>query len=218
MTWLKQLLSRRHQYDELSASIREHLDEKIADLMERGMPREQAEQAARREFGSVARIEERSREVWQWPKLESLWSDVRFAVRQLRKSPGFTVTAVLTLALGIGANTAVFSIVDAVLVKPLPYRNADRLVMIAQHLPRERVPAFDTYREFAEWNQYANSFETMAAATWANDAGAILSLGGVRQEILAVPVSVHFFSMLGVRAAMGRTFEAVDLNNGCSVV
>jgi putative ABC transport system permease protein len=209
---------RRHRYEELSESIRQHLDEKIADLMDRGMTREQAESAARREFGNVTRIEERSREVWQWPALESILADFRFALRQLVKSPGFAITAVLTLALGIGANIAVFSVVDAVLVKPLPYRNADRLVMIAETLPKERVPAFDTYREFEQWSRYSNSFEKMAAATWARDAGAILSWHGVNQEVLAVPVSLNFFSMLGVSAAQGRTFEAADMNSACTVV
>jgi len=218
MHWIGRLFSRRRRYDELSESIREHLDEKIADLMERGMTQEQAEQTARREFGNITRIEERSREVWQWPKLESVLADIRFALRQLVKSPGFTVTAVLTLALGIGANIAVFSVVDAVLVKPLPYRDANRLVMIAETLPKERVPAFDTYREFEQWSRYNNSFEQMAAATWARDAGAILSWHGVNQEILAVPVSLNFFSMLGVRAAQGRTFEAADVNSACTVV
>ena len=218
MHWIKQLLSRRRRYEELSESIREHLDEKIADLMDRGMTREQAERTTRREFGNVSRIEERSREVWQWPTLESVLADIRFALRQLMRSPGFTITAVLTLVLGIGANIAVFSIVDAVLVKPLPYRNADRLVMIAQTLPKERVPAFDTYREFEQWSRYSNSFEKMASATWARDAGAILSWHGVNQQILAVPVSLNFFSMLGVHAAQGRTFETVDMNSACTVV
>jgi hypothetical protein len=218
MTWFKQLLIRRRRYDELSESIREYLDEKIADLMDRGMTREQAEQTARREFGNVTRIEERSREVWQWPTLESILADLRFALRQLVKSPGFTITAVLTLAMGVGGNTAVFSVVDAALLKPLPYRNADRLVMVAQELPKEPAPAFDTFREYQEWNHSSNSFEKLAAATWAWDAGAILSWRGKKQEILAVPVSVDFFSMLGVHATQGRTFGAADLKTPCTVV
>lgn len=218
MNSLKKLFSRRRRYDELSQSIREHLDEKIADLLERGMTREQAESAAHREFGNVTQVEERSREVWQWPALESILSDFRFAFRQMVKSPGFTATAVLTLALGIGANIAVFSVVDAVLVKPLPFRNADRLVMIAETLPKERVPVFDTYREFEQWSRYSNSFEKMAAATWAGRLHTIFSWHGENHEILAVPVSLNFFSMLGVGAAQGRTFEAADVNSACTVV
>jgi hypothetical protein len=87
MGWIRQLFSRRHRYNELSETIREHLDEKIADLMDRGMTREQAEQTARREFGNVTLIEQRSREVWQWPTLESLWAHTKYALRRLRSAP-----------------------------------------------------------------------------------------------------------------------------------
>ena len=114
-------------YDELSETIREHLEEKIADLMDQGMTREQAERVARRDFGNVTRIEERSREVWQWPALEGIVADVRFALRQLIKSPGFTITAVLTLALGIGATTAIFTLVEQVMLQSLPVTRPDQL-------------------------------------------------------------------------------------------
>ena len=218
MTWLNQLLTRRRRYDELSETIREHLEEKIADLMDRGMTREEAERTARREFGNVTRIEERSREVWQWLTVEAAVADIRFALRQLVKSPGFTIAVMLTLALGTGVNIAVFSVIDAVLLKPLPYKNADRLVMIAEQAPKERIPAFDTYREYEEWSHSSLSFEKLAGATWARNAGAILSLHGEKKEVMAVPATADFFSMLGVQAAQGRTFESRDLNSACTVV
>ena len=135
MQWLKQLFTRRRRYDELSESIREHLEEKIADLMDDGMTRADAERSARREFGNVVVIEERSREVWQLPTLESIWADLGYAACKLRKSPGFTITCLLTLALGIGANTAVFSTINKILVHPLPYRDPGRLVLISESLP-----------------------------------------------------------------------------------
>src|SRR5215510_11598809 len=107
MGWLKQILSRRKRYDELAESIREHLEEKIEDLMEGGLSREEATRKAHREFGNVTLIEERSREVWQCPRLESVWGDVKRAARQLWRNPGFTITVILTLALSIGVNTAI---------------------------------------------------------------------------------------------------------------
>src|ERR1700758_3753402 len=119
MTWLQRLLSRRRPYDDISVSIEEHLDERAEELMEAGLSREEAAQKARREFGNVTAIAERSREVWQWPTLESIWADVRFAFRQLRKSPGFAFAAVATLALAIGANTVVFAVLNALVLRPL---------------------------------------------------------------------------------------------------
>ena len=129
---LSQLFNRRRRYDDLSVSIQEHVEERVDELMAGGMPRAQAEQAARREFGNVGLVEQKSREAWQWPALESLLADLKFVLRRLRKSPGFTMTVLLTLAIGIGANTAVFSVVNSVILKPLPYPDSDRL--ISMHL------------------------------------------------------------------------------------
>lgn len=173
---------------------------------------------ARLEFGGVEQVKEDCREARGTAFLTTLAQDLRYALRMLRKSPGFTTIVVLTLALGIGANTTVFSIVDAVLLRPLPYKNASRLVVVWQHIPKERVPAFDTYREFEAWSRNSHSFDELAAATWARDAGAVLSWRGEKRQILAVPVSANFFSMLGVHAAQGRTFAAEDLQSPCTVV
>jgi hypothetical protein len=121
MMWLRQLLFRRRLYSELSAEIQEHLDERVDELVANGTSREEAAYAARREFGNVALIEERSREVWGLARLENLTADVAFAIRQLRRNPGLAFAVCLSLALGIGATTVVFSVVYAVLINPYPY-------------------------------------------------------------------------------------------------
>jgi predicted permease len=152
--------------------------------------------------------------------MNTLLQDLRYALRLLRKSPGFTIVAVLTLALGIGANTAIFSIVDAVLLRSLPYKNADRLVVVWQSTAQHRSTGafFDTFREFEQWQQYSHSFAKLAAATWANRGETILARNGNPQSVLSIPVTVDFFSMLGVQPALGRTFDPADLQNPCTVV
>src|SRR5487761_1156438 len=131
MNWLKHLFSRRRRFNDLSVSIQEHLEEKIDDLMEDGMSREEATRAARREFGHVTLIEERSREVWQWQWIENLLRDVRYALRGFRRNPLFSVTVIATLALGIGATTAIFSAVYSLLLRPLPYRDSYQLIYVS---------------------------------------------------------------------------------------
>src|SRR5713226_9153055 len=129
MEWIRRLF-RRRRYDDLSVSIQEHLEEKADELMEDGMSREEAVDAARRKFGNVALIEERSREEWLWPKLEAIRADLKYAVRQLIKHPGFAMTAIVTLTLGIGANVIVFSVLNAVILRPLNVSEPQRLYNI----------------------------------------------------------------------------------------
>src|SRR6516162_7423059 len=124
-----QLFSRRRRYDDLAVSIQEHIAERAEELMESGMLRAAAEKAARREFGNVGLIEQRSRELWQWTTVESILADARFAMRQLIKSPGFTATAVITLALGIAVNATMFSLVSAFLLPHLPGRDPQNMVV-----------------------------------------------------------------------------------------
>ena len=151
--------------------------------------------------------------------MDPLVRDLRFGLRMIKNSPGFTAVAIITLALGIGANTAIFSLLDAVLLRPLPYQNANRLTVIWQSdAKRQKTGAiFDTYREFEEWTRHSHSFEKLAALTWAT-AGGILVWQGKPQQVLAIPTSVDFFSLLGVHAAQGRTFASEDLKNPCTVV
>ena len=150
---------------------------------------------------------------------ESLIQDVRFGLRLLFRRPAFTIVIVVVLALGIGANTAMFSIVDAVLLRPLPYRDSDRLVLVWQSSKEHRTTGewFNTYREFEEWQRNSRSFEKLAALTWAVSEKTML-WSGKTHSVLAIPASVNFFSMLGVNATLGRTFEQTDLNEACTAV
>ena len=135
-----------------------------------------------------------------------LAQDLRYGVRQFRKNPGFTAVAVLTLALGIGASAAVFSIFDAVLLRPLSYRDASRLVSIwSSELHQPGTKIFAPFRDFQEFKTQSRSFETLAALTWAR-AGEILTWHGSAHQVVAIPASEDFFPLLGVPAETGRTF------------
>lgn len=130
MNWFKQAATRGKIYDDLAEEMRLHLEEKIERLMASGKSRKDAESQAKREFGNATLIEERSREVWQWPTFESLWSDSRFALRQLAKSPGFTAIAILTLAIGLGANASIFSLINGLVLRPLPVPHSEDLAVL----------------------------------------------------------------------------------------
>jgi predicted permease len=218
MSWFKWLFLRRHLYGDLSEEIQEHLGEKIEQLVADGMSREEAAHAARREFGNVTLVQEDGRSTWQWPSIESFFADVRYGLRTLRKSPGFTAVAVLTLALGIGANATIFSVVYAVLLKALPYPHADRLVMVYENV---RLPNYQNDRNeaspgnFSDWVNQSTVFESMAA--YRNRSFNVTGSG----EPLRVEgelVSANFFTALQVDALLGRILTADDDRPGSSHV
>ncbi len=146
--------------------------------------------------------------------------DLRFAARTFAKRPGFAAIAVMTLALGIGATTTVFSIVDAVLLRPLPYKNPDSLVAVWKRSTRESglSKLFASYGDYVEFRRHAQTLSNVAAATWATSTSRVLTGLGPAREVLAIPASASFFETLGVRAAIGRVFSPEDERNGCSVV
>ena len=144
MVNFSRIFFRKERYDDISVSIQEHIDERIDELVEEGHVRAEAESMARREFGNATLLEERSREVWQWQRLESLLIDLKHIGRRLRRSPGFAITVVLTLAIGIGANTAVFSVINSVLLRPLPYPEPQQLVSL--HLNAPGAPGLAEFR------------------------------------------------------------------------
>lgn len=131
MNWIPTIFRRGKLYDDLSEEISLHIEERVEQLRSAGMSREEAEREARIAFGNLALVQERSREVWQWPTLESLGADARLAFRQLRHSPGFAVAAIATLALAISANTVVFAVMNALVLRPLNVPNARSVYVVA---------------------------------------------------------------------------------------
>jgi predicted permease len=213
MQGLSKLFNRRRRYDDISVSIQEHIEERTEELMEEGMARKEAEQAARREFGNRALMEERSREAWQWAGLESTLADLRLTFRRLRKSPGFAATIILTLAIGIGANTAVFSVVDSVLLKPLPYPNSGQLTALVLNAPgAEGMADFSSglrispsmYLTFLKHNR---AFQTLGVWTTGTS-----NVTGVAQpeEVHTAMISGGVLESLDVPPTAGRWFSDVD--------
>src|SRR5215469_7024093 len=205
MTWLSRLFSRRRLDFDLSAEMRAHLDEKVDALIASGMSREEANRTARREFGNVTLLAERSREVWRWPSFESFVADIRFAFRMLRKSPGFTAIAVLTLALGIGATTAIFSVVNAALFQALPYHNSNRLMFIREKLPKFSAnPIGVSAPDIAVMARENRVFTGVAAFTTMQ---LNLSGSGTPERVSIARISANLFSLLDASPAVGRIFQ-----------
>ena len=150
---------------------------------------------------------------------KDLVQDLHYALRLISRSRGFSAVIVLTLALGIGANTAVFSIIDGALLRPLPYKAPEQLVDVLDASRREQGMSklFESYADYDEFRKHARSLQQVGAATWAV-AGSTLTGLGPAHTVLAIPVSENFFDVLGVNAARGRTFAPTDLSHGCSIV
>src|ERR1700688_2362747 len=216
MSWLAQLFSRRRIYSDLSAEIQEHLDERIEELIAEGMPKKDAEAAARREFGNVMLVAEDSREVWRWRSIENFAIDVRYGLRSLRRSPGFTMIVVLTLALGIGANSAIFSVINAVLLRPLPFPNASQLADLCA-----RSTLFDfshlgvSLPDIADIRASSTSFSNLAPYQLSSKE---ITGEGKPGRIEGADISEDFFPDLGIKPLLGRTFVFSDMQPGSQAV
>jgi predicted permease len=209
---VRALQLRRGLDDDLSDEMRAHLELMADENIERGMSPDQARAAARRNFGNLTRTNEKAREAWQFPRLETFLQDVRYGLRSIRKAPGFSLVVILTLALGIGANTAIFSVVYSVLLRPLPYPHGERLVSLGESTAQTQGIAV-TWANFLHWRAENTAFEDMAATTSAD-----MTLTGRGEAVIADTrlVTSSAFRLTGLAPMLGRLFTDADDRPGAA--
>ena len=207
---IRALFRRKTVESELDAELRAHLQHEAEKYVASGVSRDQAMRRARLALGGLEQTKEQCRNARGISFLETLPYDAHLGLRMLRKSPGFAAVAILTLALGIGANTAIFSVVQAVILAPLPYREPDRLVMVWENNPRfPRV--WVSHPNFLDWQRTARSFQQMAAF-W--EQGLDLTAPGTPEHLNGKQISSGFFSTLDVELALGREFSPEEDHHG----
>jgi putative ABC transport system permease protein len=216
--WRRLLFLRhRNQLDsQLQEEMQFHLEMKIEENLAAGMSAEEARYQALRQFGNQTIMQENAKEVWNFVYLETFLQDIRFAFRMLRKNPVFTIVAVLALSLGIGANTAIFSVITTVLVRPLPYQEPERLVWLANTNPSLGVSqTFLNPEDILDFREQAESFEQVAS--WGtypvNLAG-----GKEPERVESIYVTTNFFETLGIAPVLGRDFTGEDGKEGSTAV
>ncbi|MEX2300136.1 MAG: ABC transporter permease [Bryobacterales bacterium] len=200
--------SREPREQEFDEEIQAHFAMAVRDRIERGESPEAAEQAARREFGNRTRIHEITREVWRWNWLDRIWQDVRYGLRMMRRAPAFTAVAVLSLALGIGANTAIFSLINTLMLRLLPVREPEQLVELLHQFPNEpRLNAdFDAYLHLRDNNQVLSG---LIAASRPHSSQVSVE-DSETESIDAQYISGSYFEVLGVQPAIGRLIGPAD--------
>lgn len=217
------LFRREAETERLNAELQFHLQQQISENMARGMDEGESRSAALRSFGNPVLLRDRARAEWSWGWLEKFLRDLRYGARTLRRTPGFTAIAILVMALGIGATVSLFTIVNAVLLKPLPFHEPDRLVMVYEHFraAMANVGGFDynivSPADFRDWRQQTHSFQDMAA--WRsypfNLTGA---QGELPEAVNGAGGSWNLFSVLGVPMALGRSFTPQEDQPGANHV
>jgi predicted permease len=207
---LRALLKRRQLDRDLKEELQFHLAMREQKSKTVGLPFADAHDSARRAFGNATLLQERCREMWMLISIESIWRDLCYAVRSFTRTPLFTLVVILVMALGIGANTALFTVVHAVLLNPLPFRQPDRLVTLYErnvlgNSPRSIVSGGD----FEDWQKQAKSFDEMSVV--GEDGANLSGTGGQLPEFVGTQLCTHdFFPMLGIQPAIGRFFSAAD--------
>lgn len=224
MSWKQQfaklrgLVGRRQHDKELDEEIRAHLEMEEQENRAKGMSPEEAHYAAMRKFGNVVRTEERAREMWRWVWLETLAQDVRFGLRMLAKNPGFTAVAVLTLALGIGGTTAIFSVVYGTTLNPWPYKDGDRLTIVVSYDPKQGPNASRTRVSPAEFLYYRQHNQVFDEVYGEASEGLLLSRNGIPELLRGTRVTGNTFHVLGVAPLIGRPLGPEDSNPGAPPV
>ena len=203
MSFWDWMFRRRRREEELDEEVRSHVRMAAQERIEQGETAEQARASAVREFGNITLVKEVTRDMWGFRWLETLLQDLRYGLRQLRRNPGFTAVAVLTLALGIGANTAIFTVIDAVLLQPLPYPDSSRVVWVTEFMPQTGRDTVLT-PEYAAWEKVEKIFDQFGAFDITR--GVNLTGGAQPERIKAGHVTPSLFPVLGVKPALGRTF------------
>ncbi len=205
------MLFRRPQFDaDLDEEMRLHRELREQEEIERGLSPKEAHYAAQRRFGNDLVLREESRDMWGWNWLETMISDARFALRQLRRNPGFATAAVLTLAMGIGTTTALFTVVHSVLLEALPFKDPARLVRLYEHSADDKFPYnSNAAGVFAEWKKQSHGFSDLALV--GGQQYNLLSAGGqLAEKVNAAECTWNLFPTLGVEPALGRGFAAAD--------
>ena len=214
--FVRNLLRRRQVERDLSDEIDGYTELLMEEKIARGMSIDEARRAARLEIGRVEQVKERVRDVRAGAWLDVLRQDVRFAVRTLIRRPGFAVVAVLTLGVGMGATTAIFSLIDSVLLKPLPFHEPDRLVTAWEVRPRFNQPRMQVSpANYVDWKQQVQAFESLAAyvTNFLNLTGA-----GTPERLVSAMVTPNLFPTLGVEPLVGRGFVAPEGSPGQTAV
>lgn len=197
------LFSRQERDSDLDDEIRAHLNMAAKDRIHNGQSIPDARNAALKDFGNVALVKEATREMWSGASLEGFWQDLRYAARMLAKSPGFALIVILTLALGIGANTAIFSVVNGVLLNPLPYPHPEQIVSLFTEMPNFKNGSI-SYPNFEDWRRMNRSFGSIAVY---RSTGFDLSAHGEPEHLHGEMISAGFFEILGISPLLGRTFS-----------
>jgi putative ABC transport system permease protein len=206
-------MKQRKRDREIDEEIAEHLAREIELRVERGASRAQAEAEARKIFGNATRVKENTRGIWAAKLFEQFSFDIRYALRSLAKSPAFTLAALATLALGIGLNTAIFSTVNSVLLRPLPYRDPQRLMQLWETHPAIHS-AQVAYPDFADWRSQTKTFEQVAAYTFQGLQQFNLVVNGEPEQIDASLVSGNLLPTLGLQPSLGRNFTDGEMQPG----